>query len=647
MRIIISVSFLIITTLIWSQRPIDYAIFSELYKEHDYVLLEDNTTINISHHKEKGVEIIRTLEKTFYLTSDRAGLFQNDKIYSSYFEKILNKEAFSLNVVTGKDRCKKEKVKDFETDETISNDVFFDDVVVTSFQYKGVKKGSILSLKYTSELTDPHLSFSAFFSSSHPVVNKTMEINVEDGIEISTVYFNMDSTDVNFTTSRKRNSTTYRWEKDTLEIYKPEPSSPKPRYFVPHFVSRISHYVNQDGEKIGVLEGVQDLYNWYSSMVNEVKCEDTLSLHSLVHQIVSPEDSEREKVRKVFQWVQNNVRYIAIEDGLGGFIPRDPDVVLKRRYGDCKDMATLIYKLLKIQDIPSYLVWIGTRDLPYRYEELPSPVIDNHMITAYYDEIAGEYIFLDATDDNIAFGYPSGFIQGKEALIDKENGNFEIVSVPIPTADKTIMADSVQLYIEDYELRGKGEMQLTGYYAADTKDVLKASSREKSKKKFTQGLTQKGNNKYDLEKYNIALNENEVIFDYEFSIPSYINKTENEIYINLNLENLSGFFSAYEVKDRKRAVTERYATQTQYVYNLTIPEGYELDYVPEDVSMDGGDLFSFHINYDASHENQVVYNFNLILNYIHLDVEDVPSIVELGKKVKTAYKETIILKKIR
>src|SRR5690554_1140052 len=140
MRIIINVSFLIITTLIWSQRPIDYAIFSELYKEHDYVLLEDNTTINISHHKEKGVEIIRTLEKTFYLTSDRAGLFQNDKIYSSYFEKILNKEAFSLNVATGKNRYKKEKVKDFETDETISNDVFFDDVVVTSFQYRSEER---------------------------------------------------------------------------------------------------------------------------------------------------------------------------------------------------------------------------------------------------------------------------------------------------------------------------------------------------------------------------------------------------------------------------------------------------------------------------------------------------------------------------
>ncbi len=644
MRVTFTLFVILFTCFSWAQNPSELQDLKKLYPEYDYVVIQDQTHVDISHDKEKGIRIIKSVERSIYLTSDRAGLFKDNQIYSSYFERLLDKEAYALNKKKDKDRYKKKKVREFNTEEAISEEVFYDDGIVTSFSYEGLKEESIIKMAYTKELTDPHLSFSEFFGAGYPTLNKSLTITVDDGIKLSTVYFNMDSTAVNYTKTSRRNKTIYSWKKDTVDIYKSEPSSLNSRYFIPHCVSRINYYYNENGEKVGVLENVQDLYNWYASMISQVGCKSEEELKEIIEKIISPDDTELEKVKKVFQWVQGNIKYIAIEDGLGGFIPRDPSLVMSRRYGDCKDMSTLIIQLLEMQGINAHRVWIGTRDIPYKYEELPSPVIDNHMIAAYFNKKTNQYIFLDATDSQVAFGYPTDFIQGKEALISRGD-SYEIVDVPVLSADKTRMTDHLRAHIEDEELIGEGKLSMTGYYAVDYKYLLSRVSNEKKKKSQVESITKKGNNKYKLENYSISKDGNLLQYNYTFSIPSYINKTDNEIYVNMNLEPLESFFSPYEVKDRKRGVKERYASTSKYAFTLVIPEGYKLDYVPENLFFDGGDDFHVIIDYNVDVPGEITYNFDLVLDYITLDLDRIPKIVEMGKKMKSAYKETIVLKK--
>ena len=45
--------------------------------------------------------------------------------------------------------------------------------------------------------------------------------------------------------------------------------------------------------------------------------------------------------------LQNNINYVAFEDGLGGFIPRGAASVCDKRYGDCKDKSLLLVTLLR------------------------------------------------------------------------------------------------------------------------------------------------------------------------------------------------------------------------------------------------------------------------------------------------------------
>ncbi|MGZ5907718.1 MAG: transglutaminase-like domain-containing protein [Reyranella sp.] len=87
----------------------------------------------------------------------------------------------------------------------------------------------------------------------------------------------------------------------------------------------------------------------------------------------------KEQARALYDWVNQHVRYVAIDFGNGGFIPHDPNWTLSNAFGDCKDQAVLFASLLQAKNIPADLVTIhaGNR---YKLSGLPSGVNFNHMI---------------------------------------------------------------------------------------------------------------------------------------------------------------------------------------------------------------------------------------------------------------------------
>jgi hypothetical protein len=125
--------------------------------------------------------------------------------------------------------------------------------------------------------------------------------------------------------------------------------------------------------------------------------------------------ARKKKARRIYNWVQKNIKYVAFEQGMEGFVPREANLVCNRRFGDCKDMSSILTVMLNTAGVPAYYTWIGTRHLPYRYAETPLPLVDNHMISTI--KLNDKFIFLDGTDNNCVFGMPSEHIQGKEALL--------------------------------------------------------------------------------------------------------------------------------------------------------------------------------------------------------------------------------------
>lgn len=105
----------------------------------------------------------------------------------------------------------------------------------------------------------------------------------------------------------------------------------------------------------------------------------------------SPEDF----ITRALFAVQNEVRYLGLEFGENSHRPRPPEEVLKNRYGDCKDKALLLSKLLQKHGLRAWPALVSTRFQKGIADEVASPGVFDHVITLV--EHQGRQYWLDGT----------------------------------------------------------------------------------------------------------------------------------------------------------------------------------------------------------------------------------------------------------
>jgi hypothetical protein len=306
-------------------------------------------------------------------------------------------------------------------------------------------------------------------------------------------------------------------------------------------------------------------------------------------------------------------------------------------------MANLIVNMLQLANVKAYHTWIGTRDLPYRYTEVPTPLVDNHMIATYISA-DGKYYFLDATSDYTPFGLPSSMIQGKEALIGIDANRYEVKTVPVIDKEKNLITDSIIVRVENNQLTGKGKTALSGYAKVFGGYELDRAEQDDVKKSVTR-LIGKGSNKFFLDDYQVAgveQRDRPTRVSYTFRVADYFQKIGDEIYVNLNMN--KDFYNTYiDVAVRKSPKENEYQyIECDYV-EMEIPQGYVIDYLPPDVKHDGA-LLGYEMTYKTL-PGKVTLNKKMYVNYLLMQPAEFPQWNDAVKKVSEAYRESIILKK--
>ena len=105
--------------------------------------------------------------------------------------------------------------------------------------------------------------------------------------------------------------------------------------------------------------------------------------------------TEEDRVVAALEFVQSQIRYFSVSMGESSHRPTQPDVVLQRRYGDCKDKSLLLVALLQALGIPAKPVLVDLGRLRGLDSELPSPELFNHAIVQA--TVGGQVFYLDPT----------------------------------------------------------------------------------------------------------------------------------------------------------------------------------------------------------------------------------------------------------
>jgi transglutaminase-like putative cysteine protease len=105
----------------------------------------------------------------------------------------------------------------------------------------------------------------------------------------------------------------------------------------------------------------------------------TPAIASLADDITRGKTERSQQAEAIFDWVTGNIRYLAVVIGVGRVVPNPPETVIANRYGDCKDVATLMSALLAAKGIASEYALINTSPV-HELDATPQVASFNHVI---------------------------------------------------------------------------------------------------------------------------------------------------------------------------------------------------------------------------------------------------------------------------
>ncbi|MFD2915088.1 DUF3857 domain-containing protein [Psychroserpens luteus] len=622
----------------FAQYTKEFDLIKNKYPDSKIVRLLEDVKISVQF-KDGELEVKQSfIEEDLYLDESATYGSKRNLRFSSFFE-LESVEASSYEYKDGK--YKTHKVEEFlEKDEM--EDSFHDDSKSLNFIYPNLTTGSKTKLEYTEVVKNPRFLSPIYFGDFYPIKQKKVTLVADKDIQFRFQEFNTEDYNIEFTKEEKRGNIIYTWEILDVAKHKYESNVPSYSKVLPHIIPIITSYKSND-KNVNLLNDVSGLYDWYYSMVKDINLsEPDANLVNLVNELTKDKTTDLEKARAIYYWTQKNIKYIAFEYALGGFIPREANDVYKKKYGDCKDNSSILYEMLKIAGLEGNLTWIGTRKIAYSYSDVPTPIVDNHMILSI--EIDDKTYFLDATGRYLPIEMPSSFIQGKEALISNGEAKFEIKDVPVVDAKTNAFKEVTTLRLNDTELVGSTKAEISGYYKIDFFNQLEDANTPAKVKEYYNYKMRKGNNKFLIDtvsETNKFDYDKDLVIDYTFNINDYAKILGDEIYINLNLRKDETDFKFED--DRENDIEVTYKSYYDYVTTLEIPDGYVVDYLPKDLSL-SNEFMNSKITYETI-ANTIVYKHQLEMDFLTLNPEQQKTISDAIKVVEKSFKDTIVLKK--
>ncbi len=489
--------------------------------------------------------------------------------------------------------------KPYERSLTDDN-IFFDDNKVAFHTFNFGAAGERGKTTWEKEYRDAKYLTRVFFNEAFPVSEKLIEFKIPDWMKVDVREINFEGFRVEKTVEKKGSNTIYRYVARQLEARKSEPNAIGMAYTLPHLILQIKNFTS-GGQQVTGFQTTQDLYDWYNLLYK--KCSNDLTpIKAVVKKITDGKTSDEEKIRAVYYWVQDNIRYIAYEDGYAGFIPSKAQEVLSNTYGDCKGMANLLTEMLKIAGYDAHYSWIGTRQIPYPDHSLPAMCMDNHAICVL--GFKGNTYFLDATEKYVPFGENAHRIQGKSALMEK-GAAFEEKKVPVSEASANIIKTRGLLALNNDKIKGHVVVSFTGNLRTSFHQYYQELPRHEQEQNLKE-LLQFGNSNIEssnIKTSNLKNRELDVVVEGDIDMSNTITPIGKEQYIGFDIfpKQLNGY-----MPDSNRIAGYDFEGILTYddEVELSFPAGYSCTDLPAKLSIETP-YYSILSNYEVK-GNKVV-----------------------------------------
>ena len=187
---------------------------------------------------------------------------------------------------------------------------------------------------------------------------------------------------------------------------------------------------------VSTIPSWEPLVEWYATLIRD-QTQTNIQIQNKVKELTLGVFSQKEKIRKLYNFVANEIDYVGIELGIWAIKPHSSPRVFREKHGDCKDKSTLLGTMLSELGISSYPVLISAGKSRNINRQVPSLAYFNHMILAVKTK-SSDFLFLDPTATGQPFDQLPVSDQNRWVMIinpDAEKNSS--VSQPLYQFDKT------------------------------------------------------------------------------------------------------------------------------------------------------------------------------------------------------------------
>lgn len=210
--------------------------------------------------------------------------------------------------------------------------------------------------------------------------------------------------------------------------------------------------------RLSTLSDWETVSRWYWSISLPHIEKTTAAMTNQVHALVRDCTSSQQKIRAIFRFVSQEIRYMGLtmEDESPGYEPHDVDVTFDNRYGVCRDKAALLVALLRIAGFPAYpvLIHVGAKKDP----RVPMPFF-NHAIVAV-EQADADFMLMDPTNESTKDLLPA-YLSNKSYLVAHPRGE------TLRTSPVRSFVENLLTVTSEGRLSPEGAILLTTRYAFD------------------------------------------------------------------------------------------------------------------------------------------------------------------------------------
>lgn len=435
-----------------------------------------------------------------------------------------------------------------------------------------------------------------------------------------------------------------RWEwivKDIPGLHKEEDMPPMQGLLG----QMVVYFFPPGGTSLNGFTNWQQMGLWYRNLTSN-RMDASPAIKQQVATLVAGKSSQLGRMQAIAKFVQQDIRYVGIELGIGGWQPHPAADIYTHHYGDCKDKATLTGAMLHEIGIDSYYVLINTTrgsvtaDTPAHRGfnhaiiaiKLPEGLTNDSLDATLSHPKFGNLLFFDPTNELIPFGQMGGYLQANYGLLVTPDGG-ELVQLPTQLGLTNSIQRVAHLTLDaEGNLQGDVEEVRRGDRAWLERSLVLHAPKDSDRIKPFEHLLSDSLANFRITKatlVNLHQTEEPLGFNYSFQAGNYAKHAGDLLLVRPRVIGVKARGLLETKEPRMFPIEFQGPVRDMDEFDITIPPGYVVDELPPPVDAD----FEF-----ASYHSKTAVKGAVISYYRTFEVKQLSVPVSKAEELKKFYR---------